>query len=92
MEDILYLTWWGITKGIYPYPQALWQEAYYDWFGKVGYEWWFGLPLGYFLAFAFLGLVYFTQVVISKRCVWCGKLVGSILSKEGISLDICTQK
>ena len=68
MEDILYLIYFGITRGIYPYPQAVWQEAYYGWFGKVvGYQWWFEMPLGYFLAFIFLGVVYIVRILGSKQ-------------------------
>ena len=75
LEDMLYLIWFGITRGMYPYPQAAWQSAYYGWFGQlIGHEWWFGLPLGYFLALLFLIIVYSFRLINLRRGLWYGEV------------------
>ncbi len=85
MEDALYLGWYGITNNIYPYPNSAWQEAYYGWFGKtMGHEWWFGLPLGYFIGAIFLGAVYSIRIITPKRYIWCDELNSSRLRCLGI--------
>jgi len=75
LEDILYLSWYGIANGAYPYPQMAWQEAYYGPLGKlIGRQWWFGMPSGYFLGAMFLGIVYSIRAIMPKRCARHGRV------------------